>query len=93
MVAPVVGLALTAAAIGGIVKVALRALGIGIISVVGLYGVITALQALIVSQTNLSDVAVLNIMGLARVDEAFNILIFWMNMKLTAMGARRLGLL
>jgi hypothetical protein len=93
MAAPLIGLGLTAVAIGGIVKTALRAIGIGVISFAGGLAMVATLETILRAQVLQSDLPVLHILGIARVDEAFNILIMFMTLRITVSGSRRLGLI
>lgn len=97
MAIPIVLAGLAAGAGGALflslVKFVLRALGFGLVSMVGAIALIDAIEAAMRSELFGIDPVALSILGLARVDDAFAIQLQFALLRVTISGARRLKII
>jgi hypothetical protein len=88
-----VPLIFTAAAVGFAAKVALRAIGVGIITIVGAAGLVTAVDSLAQQYLTALPGDVMALLGQLRIDLCINMALAGVTLRLTLAGAKRLGVL
>ena len=93
MAAPIIGMALTAAAVAAITKVVMRTIGVGVIVYVGGDYLLGELENLLLAETGGLGADAAAILGIARIDEAINIVLSALAIKLALRGTKRLGII
>lgn len=82
-----------AAAVGIIAKTVLRALGLGIITIVGTAGLVAAVSTIVQGQLSGLPSDIQNGLGLLRMDLVVNMLLAGVVLRLTIAGAKKIGVL
>jgi hypothetical protein len=82
-----------AAAAGMIARTVLKAIGIGVISIVGAAGLVTGVESLVRGYVTGLPTDVLSMLGLLRIDLCINVALAGVTLRLTVAGAKRFGIL
>ena len=93
MAVPLIGLGITALGLSGLVRAVLRALSVVFVSFAGGTAFLTGVKLFVQTQVNLLDADIIKLLGVLGFDEAVNILIYGLSLRLVISGVKKMRFL